>query len=113
MGGSGRLAKIVFTLMEEFSKHVLNLNMNVKDNIRTPLHIVVAQEFTKGMKLIPNDAKTDLNSTVDMSTCEVDRAKNTVYDVEEISPLFLAITHNHIEVVKQCSAFQAPKKLDH
>ena len=52
------------------------------------------------MELFANDERTDLNLTFDLLTCEEDGQRSTMKYVLGISPLLLAVTHNHVEVVK-------------
>lgn len=86
--------------MNELVKHAPKLDMNVTNNIgRTPLHLATAQGFVKKVERFVKH-KPDMTTKYDMYSFGVDRDGEGDHFIQNISPLILAATHNHFEVVR-------------
>jgi ankyrin repeat protein len=87
--------------MIELVKHVPTLDMNVTDNIgRTPLHLAAAQGFVKRVEEFVKH-KPDITAKYDMYAFGEDViffGNDNV--IRNITPLVLAASHNHFEVVR-------------
>jgi hypothetical protein len=96
-----KICELIFqTLMIELVKHATTLDMNVTDNIgRTPLHLAAAQGFVKRVEEFVKH-KPDMTAKYDMHSFGVDRDGESDRFIQNITPLLLAATHNHFEVVR-------------
>jgi ankyrin repeat protein len=96
-----KTCELIFqTLMNELVELAPTLDMNVTDNIgRTPLHLAAAQGFVKRVDGFVKH-KPDMTAKYDMYSFGVDRDGEGDVFIRNITPLVLAATHNHFEVVR-------------